>query len=216
MHVAERCNAAPTGFRFKMERSSGMKLAMDRAAALPPVGDRAELAQLLQRVAANDRGSLKLLYERTSAKLYGICLRVVGDEADAQDVLQDVYVTVWRKAGQYDRAKASAITWLAVLARNKAIDLLRNRRAPSDDLQAAEEVPDASPSAFEVVEQADDAARLAHCLDALDERARTMIRQAFFEGTTYSTLADQAGVPLPTMKSVIRRGLLRLRECLDR
>lgn len=193
-----------------------MKLAVNGPAASSPVGDRAELARLLQRIAANDRASLKLLYERTSAKLYGVCLRVVGDEADAQDVLQDVYVTVWRKAGQYDRAKASAITWLAVLARNKAIDLLRSRRAPSDDLGVAEEVPDAAPSAFEVVEQADDAARLARCLETLDDRARTMIRQAFFEGATYSALADQAGVPLPTMKSVIRRGLLRLRECLER
>ena len=216
MLVSEFCIAAPAGFRFKMERSSGMKLAMSGPASSSQVGDRAELAWLLQRVAANDRASLKLLYERTSAKLYGVCLRVLGDEADAQDVLQDVYLTVWRKAGQFDRAKASAITWLAVLARNKAIDTLRGRRAPLADLRAAEEVPDASPSAFEVVEQADDATRLAHCLDALDERARTMIRQAFFDGTTYSTLADQAGVPLPTMKSVIRRGLLRLRECLER
>ena len=189
---------------------------MNGPAASSAMGDRAELARLLQRVAANDRASLRLLYERTSAKLYGVCLRVVGDEADAQDVLQDVYVTVWRKAAQFDRTKSSAITWLAVLARNKAIDLLRSRRAPSDDLRVAEEMPDDSPSALEVVEQADDAARLARCLDALDERARTMIRQAFFDGTTYSTLADQAGVPLPTMKSVIRRGLLRLRECLER
>lgn len=216
MPVSERCIATPAGFRFKMERSSGMRLAMSGPAPSSTVGDRAELAWLLQRVAANDRASLKLLYERTSAKLYGVCLRVVGDEADAQDVLQDVYVTVWRKAGQFDRAKASAITWLAVLARNKAIDLLRSRRVPTVDLKVAEETPDAAPSAFEVVEQANDAARLAHCLDALDERARTMIREAFFEGTTYSTLAEQAGVPLPTMKSVIRRGLLRLRECLER
>lgn len=216
MLVSERCIAAPAGFHFKMERSSGMKLAMNGAATSSPIGDRAELARLLQRVAANDRASLKLLYERTSPKLYGVCLRVVGNEADAQDVLQDVYVTVWRKAGQFDRAKASAITWLAVLARNKAIDLLRSRRARAGDLEAAEEMADTSPSAFEIVEKADDAARLAHCLDALDERARTTIRQAFFEGATYSVLADQAGVPLPTMKSVIRRGLLRLRECLER
>ena len=79
--------------------------------------------------AAASAARLRGVYERTSAKLYGICLRVLGDEAEAQDVLQDIFTTVWRKAGRFDPAKASAITWLSVLARNKAIDRLRSRRA---------------------------------------------------------------------------------------
>ena len=131
-------------------------------------------------------------------------------------MLQEVYVTVWKKASRFDAAKASAITWLSVLARNKAIDFLRARRAAPDDLDAAAEVADDSRSALEVLEQSQDSARLAHCLEELDERARTMIRSAFFDGATYPELAERASVPLPTMKSWIRRGLLRLRGCLER
>ena len=210
------CTAASAGTTFSQPTASGMTGPMDRMATATDAGDdRAELVRLLDRVAASDRLSLKALYEKTSAKLFGICLRVTGDEADAQDVLQDVFVTVWQKAGQFDRAKASPITWLSVMTRNKAIDLLRSRRAPAEEISEAADIADSSPSAFDLVEQADDASRLARCLGALDDRARTMIRAAFFEGATYGELAGREGVPLPTMKSWIRRGLLRLRECLE-
>ena len=79
----------------------------------------------------------RALYQRTSAKLYGICLRLIGNEAEAQEVLQEAYVTVWRKADRFDPVKASPITWLAVLARNNAVDRLRRRNAPSEDLSEA-------------------------------------------------------------------------------
>lgn len=177
---------------------------------------RTELADLLRRVAERDSAALRAVYDRTSAKLHGICLRVLGSESDAQDVLQDVYVTVWNKAAQFDAAKASAITWLAVIARNKAIDSGRARRAPADDLEAAGQIPDDGLSALDILESAEDARRLAHCLEQLDERARTSIRRAFFDGATYPELAAGEGVPLPTVKSWIRRGLLRLRGCMER
>jgi len=175
-----------------------------------------ELTQLLRQVADKDAAALKALYERTSSKLYGICLRLLGDEAEAQDVLQEVYVTVWRKAALFDAAKAGAITWTATLARNKAIDRLRRRRDPGEALDAASEISDDSPSSLEVLEQAEDASRLRQCMDELDERARTLIRSAFFDGVSYPELAVREEVPLPTMKSWIRRGLLRLRGCLER
>ena len=175
-----------------------------------------ELAQLLRRVADKDSSALKTLYERTSSKLYGICLRLLGDEAEAQDVLQEVYVIVWRKAALFDPAKAGVITWTATLARNKAIDRLRRRRGPDEELDAASEISDDSPSSLEVLEQAQDASRLQNCLEELDERARTLIRSAFFDGASYPELAAREAVPLPTMKSWIRRGLLRLRGCLER
>ena len=177
---------------------------------------RAELADLLRRVAHRESVALREVYDRTSAKLYGICLRVLGSESEAQDVLQEVYVTIWNKAAQFDASKASAITWLAVIARNKAIDAVRAKRIPTDGVEAASEVVDESPSALEVLEVEEDFARLADCLNQLEERARAMIRSAFFEGTTYPELATQEGVPLPTMKSWIRRGLLRLRGCMER
>lgn len=195
-----------------------MKTDMDQAAGAIEQDSSAgaELAQLLRRTAARDPGALKSFYHRTSAKLYGTCLRVLGDEAEAQDVLQEVYVTIWRKAALFDPAKAGAITWSATLARNKAIDRLRSRRAAGEGLDSALEIVDESPSSLEILEQAQDASRLKQCLEELDERARMLIRSAFFEGASYPDLATRDGVPLPTMKSWIRRGLLRLRGCLER
>jgi len=175
-----------------------------------------ELVVLLQSVATGDRSSLKTLYDRTSAKLYGICLRVLHDQEDAEDVLQSVYLTVWRKAVLFDPSKASVITWLAVLTRNRAVDRLRQTHRPAEALDAVGEVADDRMSAVEVLEQAEDRTRLSHCLDELDERPRAMIRAAFLDGASYPDLAKREGVPLPTMKSWVRRALLRLRGCMER
>ncbi|WP_341633288.1 sigma-70 family RNA polymerase sigma factor [Sphingomonas agri] len=189
---------------------------MDSRSQSPGTDKTDQLVWLLREIAGGDRGAFKLLYQRTSAKLYGICLRLTGNEAEAQEVLQEVFLTVWRKADRFDAGKAGAITWLSVLARNRAIDRIRQRRSEVDDADAAAKIPDEAPSAFDVVGQAQDSVRLSECLNELEERARTAIRSAFFEGSTYPQLAAQAGVPLPTMKSWIRRGLQRLRGCLER
>ncbi len=175
-----------------------------------------ELVHLLDAVARGDRGALSEVYARTSAKLYGICLRLLESETDAQDALQEAYVTVWQKASRFDASKASPITWLCVLARNKAIDRLRQRPMATEELDEAIAVPDSGLTALELVEQAQESDRLSRCLDELEERTRSMIRAAFLEGATYSQLADREAVPLGTMKSWIRRGLLRLRGCLER
>ena len=175
-----------------------------------------QLTELLRRVAGADQASLKLLYEKTSAKLYGICLRLLCDETEAQDVLQEVYLAVWRKAVTFDEGRAGAITWLATIARNKAVDRLRGRRMATEDMDAAAEIPDGRPSSIDVLEQEEDALRLRNCLQELEERSRAMIRAAFFDGATYPELAKREGVPLPTMKSWIRRGLIRLRGCIER
>lgn len=203
----------PAGFLFPGAGSAGMSMFMTRPA--PIGGNPQELVELLGAVARGDRAALADLYARTSAKLYGICVRLMGSDADAQDVLHDAYLTVWRNAARFDPAKASAITWLAVLTRNKAIDRLRQRRAPTEQVDAAAELADASPSAFEIIELDEDRQRLTECLERLDERPRAMIRSAFFTGATYPELAAQEGVPLGTMKSWIRRGLINLRGCLE-
>ena len=195
-----------------------MTFEMDQALTAR-VAAREELSALLRAVMARDAAALKSLYQRTSGKLYGICLRLLGDEAEAQDVLQEVYVTVWTKAALFDPARASPITWLAALARNRAIDRLRRIGARGaltrDDLDAAIDVADDRPSSLDVLEQAEDSFRLHRCLEELEEKARTAIRAAFFEGATYLQLAQAEGLPLPTIKSRIRRGLLRLRGCLE-
>lgn len=191
---------------------------MNRAIGMAPnlTGQSLELVKLLDAVARGDRRALSEVYARTSAKLYGICLRLLGSEADAQDALQEAYVTVWQKAARFDASKASPITWLSVLARNKAIDRLRQRPIGGEGLDEAAAIPDAGLSALELVEQAQETDRLSRCLDELEERSRAMIRAAFLEGATYSQLAERESVPLGTMKSWIRRGLLRLRGCLER
>lgn len=206
-------DATPARAHFRFSLASGMDAWMDRPASELRGND--ELAAVMASVAGGDRGAFRILYQRTSAKLYGICLRLVGGEAEAQDVLQEVYVTVWRKAAQFDPGRAGVVTWLATLARNRAIDRLRARRLPADELDAAAEIADDAPSAFDVLDHEQDAARLSHCLDELEERARQMIRAAFFDGATYAELASREEVPLGTMKSWIRRGLLRLRGCLE-
>jgi RNA polymerase sigma factor (sigma-70 family) len=174
-----------------------------------------ELGPLMTSVASGNRGALSELYERTSAKLFGICVRLLGNEAEAEDVLQEVYLVVWNKADRFDPQKASPITWLAVLARNKAIDRLRVRRLATDPIESADHVGDEGPSALDVLETAQEQRRLASCLDELEEQQRVMIRSAFLDGASYPELAEREGVPLGTMKSWIRRGLLRLRGCLQ-
>lgn len=193
-----------------------MVATMNRSATRPDQrGSADDLVHLLGAIALGDRSALATLYARTSAKLYGICVRLMGSEADAQDVLHDAYLTVWRNAARFDPAKASAITWLAVLTRNKAIDRLRQRRAATEPAEPAAELADEGPSALDIIAEDQDRERLAQCLEQLDERARTMIRSAFFTGATYPQLAAQKGVPLGTMKSWIRRGLVKLRGCLE-
>lgn len=177
---------------------------------------RSELVRLLERAAADDRASLKRLYDCTSAKLYGVCLRLLRDEAEAQEVLQEVYLAIWRKAASFDPTRASPISWLATIARNRSIDRLRARQFPTEDLGAAANIPDDGPSSFQLLETAEDASRLRQCLEELESRAQGAIRSAFFDGATYPELAEREGVPLPTMKSWIRRGLISLRGCLER
>ena len=193
---------------------------MDQASATEPAAPETaaasrELVPLLSGIAAGDRSALATLYQRTSAKLYGICTRILPSEDDAQEVLQDVFLTVWRKADRYDENRASPITWLAVMARNKAIDRLRARSLATAGLDAVADLADDRPSALEVIEQGEDRARLARCLDQLDSNQGAMIRAAFLDGATYAELAARETVPLGTMKSWIRRGLMRLRSCLE-
>jgi RNA polymerase sigma-70 factor (ECF subfamily) len=175
------------------------------------------LAPLMSRIAAGDRAALRQLYEASSAKLFGVVLRILSDREESEDVLQEVYVTVWRRADRFDAARASAMTWLSTIARNRAIDRLR-ARGPLARAEPVEEVqiPDDARPAGALLESADDAARLHGCLGELDERTQGVIRIAFSEGVTYEALSVRLGAPLGTVKSWIRRGLAKLKGCLER
>jgi len=179
--------------------------------------NRSQLAAALVRVGGGDRSALRLVYQDTSAKLFGVCLRILKDRSEAEDVLQEVFVTVWRKATIFDPARASPITWLVAIARNRAIDRLRSSATnrQSEPIETAEGVRDDAPSAIDRVLQAEEHARLRACLGELEERQSKAVRSAFLDGATYEQLAERMGVPLGTMKSSIRRGLLKLRACME-
>lgn len=174
------------------------------------------LAALMARVAAGDRDALRQLYDATSAKLFGVCLRILSDREESEDVLQDVYVTIWRRADRFDASRASVMTWLSTIARNRSIDRLRARgpmayAEPVDEL----EIADGADSAETLLSAADDRNKLQGCLSELDERTEKVIRTAFFEGVTYEALARRMDAPLGTVKSWIRRGLAKLKGCLQ-
>ncbi|MHB8816297.1 MAG: sigma-70 family RNA polymerase sigma factor [Steroidobacteraceae bacterium] len=174
------------------------------------------LELLLSRTAEGDSGAFAELYERTSRRLFGFCMRMLRDRGAAEDVLQEVFVAVWRRAREFDSGRAAAMTWLITLTRNKAIDRLRQERArvplaPVDFATFADER--AGPSADAQASQ--EYGRLRRCLERLEPDDRQSIREAFFSGATYKELAERCQVPLGTMKSRIRRALAQLCTCLE-
>ena len=177
---------------------------------------RARLVGLMGAVAHGDREALREVYALTNAKLYGIVRRVIPDEAEAEEVLQETYITVWRRADRFDAGRASPITWLATIARNKAIDRVRAGRSArrNDPLDGVPELVDQGAAPGDALDEEERRARLHACLEGLDPDNAGVIREAFFGDHTYLQLAERDGVPLGTMKSRIRRSLLRLRDCL--
>jgi RNA polymerase sigma-70 factor (ECF subfamily) len=178
---------------------------------------RSEVVALLSQVGAGDRTALRALYDRTSAKLFGICLRICADKEGAEDVLQEVYLSVWNRAAAFDPERSSPITWLATIARNRAIDWKRSRRHVDATLpaEAAADVVDGAATAPDRIDSARETRRLYGCLDTLEPRTGAAIREAYFGGFSYAELATRQSVPLGTMKSWIRRGLDRLKKCLS-
>lgn len=176
---------------------------------------REELKIALAHVAQGDREAMRLVYERSSAKLFGICLRICQDREGAADVMQEVYIKIWSRAGRYDPQRASPITWLAIIARNSSIDWLRANRQAMVDLDDVPPIPDDRPDAEALLETSQHTARIHDCLDQLGGDPASAIRQAFFNGFTYAQLAERMRVPLGTMKSWVRRGLRQLKECLS-
>ncbi|MXP31525.1 sigma-70 family RNA polymerase sigma factor [Erythrobacter jejuensis] len=169
------------------------------------------------RLAGGDRSALGEIYTATHAKLFGICLRILNDRKEAEDALQDVYLTLWRRADRYDPSSGSPISWLAIFARNRAVDRLRTGkvRKGAVPVEEASDVADVQPRADALLEDAEQSARIHHCLGALEEPTQSSIRSAFLEGQTYAELSESTDTPLGTMKSRIRRGLAKLKACLE-
>jgi RNA polymerase sigma-70 factor (ECF subfamily) len=178
--------------------------------------DAASLADALQRVASGDRAAFEEVYRRTCVKLLGVCLRILPVRHEAEEALQEAYLSVWRRAGSFDAGRGTAMTWLITLARNRAVDRLRARgKIAAAPVELAHDLADPSPGAADLLLVGEDESRLAHCLATLDSGDAGLIRTAFFDGSTYAELASRTAMPLGTVKSRIRRALLKLRDCLQ-
>jgi RNA polymerase sigma factor (sigma-70 family) len=171
---------------------------------------------MLLRTGQEDRDAFRELYSLTSAKLFGITHRICGNTQAAEDVLHEVYLTIWKRAGAWEPGRASPITWLATIARNRAIDWQRAQTVRrTSPLDAAPDVADPGEDAEAGMLASESSRELIECLDGLEPQQRDAIRTAFFDGLTYAELAVKRAVPLGTMKSWVRRGLARLKDCLD-
>lgn len=189
-----------------------------------------ELSGLLSRVALGDRQAFEALYRHTSAQLFGVVLRINTDRSQAEEILQEVYVNIWRAARGFDAALSQPLTWLTSVARNRAIDSLRRRSSEpatvsafqslddgeggERDLLDAMPSPDAGP--LELLDQATQAHALDECMKALSGDQRSSLALAYYQGLSHAEVAEQMRQPLGTVKSWVRRGLLSLRGCLDR
>ena len=187
-----------------------------------------DLSRLLARAGLGDRAAFATLYERTSSHLFAVVLRINRDRAQAEDILQEVYVNVWRAASSFDAAQSQPLTWLTSIARNRAIDSLRRQQTQprmrvgasadggeSEDDDVYDSVADDAPGPLELLSRAADARALAACMDRLAASQRQSLALAFFQGLSHGEVAAQMRQPLGTIKSWLRRALVALKSCLD-
>jgi RNA polymerase sigma-70 factor, ECF subfamily len=182
---------------------------MDRIESLPP---EIELAQLLQRCAAQDSAAFRILYDKTSPILFARLLRMLRRRSVAEEVLQDVYVRIWQRAAQFEMSRGRALAWMVTIARYCAIDLMRRERLSLVSDDKIEEIADeggAEPGAFDKPNNFD------FCIGQLNENTRKCLTLAFVEGRSHDEIARITTNPLGSVKSWIRRGLLALKECLS-
>lgn len=174
------------------------------------------IAVLLFQIAAQDRRALRELYDLSAAKLMGVLLRILGERAEAEDALQEVFTRVWLRAARFDATKGRGMTWLIAVARHHAIDRLRRRDAPTDGAAEMETLPDPQPGVERQLIARGEARRIANCLSTLEPDRASALRGAYLDGLSYADLAERHAIPLNTLRTWLRRGLLRLKDCLDR
>lgn len=186
-----------------------------------------ELAQLLARSGLGDRAAFARLYERTSGHLLAVVLRIQRDRAQAEDLLQEVYVSVWKAAAGFDAARSQPLTWLTHIARNRAIDSLRRAQAQprlesttrdddDDRPDTADTLADDAPGPLDLLGLASQKRQLSACMERLTPPQRQSVALAFFDGLSHAEVAAQLREPLGTVKSWVRRALNTLKGCLDR
>ena len=175
-----------------------------------------EIEALIGRVAMRDQKAFAALYKKTSPKLYAVCLRILGNKTDAEEILQEVYVKIWQRAERYLASEGSAMPWLTTIARNQSIDAVRARKPVADEIDTAYDLADTEPSPEEQAMVKGEGRRIDRCMEELEADRAQAVRSAYVEGLSYQELAEQYAVPLNTMRTWLRRSLIRLRECMDR
>lgn len=188
-----------------------------------------DLSRLLARAGLGDRAAFATLYERTSSHLFAVVLRINRDRGQAEDILQEVYVNVWRAARSFDAAQSQPLTWLTSIARNRAIDSLRRSQTQpqmqtssgalgagdSEDEDVYDTVADVSPGPLDLLSRASEARALDQCMDKLTALQKQSVALAFFHGLSHAEVAAQLRQPLGTVKSWVRRALMSLKTCLQ-
>ena len=174
-----------------------------------------EIAALISRCALRDRQAFRDLYGRTSSKLFGVTLRILRDRSEAEEALQEVYVKIWQRADRYVPGGYSPISWLVAVARNHSLDVLRARKPQSEDIDVALDVADAGPKPEQAEASRGERSRIDNCLGQLDTDKADAVRGAYLDGYSYEELAERHKVPLNTMRTWLRRSLMKLRECLS-
>ena len=174
------------------------------------------LSDLLGAVAAEDRSAFAPLYEAISAKLFGVTLRILRNRQQAEEVLQEVYIRIWRRAVDYRPEKGTPMTWMITIARHRALDRRRQQKPelPLDEADGYGETADPEPGPLAQAISSEQSRALAACLDELAAEQRGCITLAYREGFTHAELATRFDTPLGTGKSWIHRGLRHLKECL--
>lgn len=181
-----------------------------------------ELMDLLDRVATRDEVALKLLYDATASRLYGLALRIVGSKEWAEDVLQESFLGIWRNAGTYRDSLSPPLAWMGMLVRSRALDFLRRRRAERLHINASiddfEELPqdEDAPGPVQLVEASEQAAALHQCLQRLEQPQRQVVSLAYLRDLSHGELARSLKLPLGTVKTWMRRSLEQLRKCMAR
>jgi len=179
----------------------------------------ARLMELLARTALKDQQAFAELYRLTSPHLYAVALRIFREAAAAEEVLQESFVNIWHHAGSYVAAKSQPLTWLTSIVRNRCLDQLRRREVETvtmDDEEEGVTIAAEDPTPLEMLLSGADAHAVRDCVEALEPGQKQAIALAFFQGLSHSELSQHLRQPLGTVKSWVRRGLERLRNCLDR
>jgi RNA polymerase sigma-70 factor (ECF subfamily) len=184
----------------------------------PAAESQAEDVESLRRVVSGDQAAAAVLYDRHARALYSLILRILGDETEAEDVLQEVFVQAFRQAGRYDASRGVVAAWLLMMARSRAIDRLRARRSRVEgrtgEVQVLNDVPDAQPDVASALLDEERTRLVRDALAELPLLQRMAIELAYYEGLSHTEIAERLEQPLGTVKTRIRLGLLKLRDVL--